>query len=60
MWRKSKLQENGDHNVLTFNFIPGLGGWKRLEQELYFYIQRRTIQGRREGREGRREKSKKE
>ena len=59
MWRKGKPRENGGHNVLIFKFIPGLGGWKRLEQELYFYIQRPTIQGRKERREGRTEKGKK-
>lgn len=55
MWRKSKPLENGDHNALIFDFI--LGG--RDDRELNFYIQRPTIQGRKEGREGKRRKQKK-
>lgn len=60
MWRKGKPRENGGHNVLIFNFTPGLGGWKRLEQELYFYIQRPTIQGRKERRREEQRKGRKE
>lgn len=60
MWRKSKPLENGDHNALIFNFIPGQGRWTRLEQELNFYKDPLYKGERKEGRKGREREEKEE